>query len=86
MLAFRVKLQLGLLLPAQGPVVQPVNPPISTEAKSVTVVPVGNSLRDYLSARDEDINVITEAATTPETFIPGCTIRFTVRWTRGFIS
>jgi hypothetical protein len=43
-----------------------------------TVIPVTNHLVTFLNAQGETINPLTDAATTPETFKPGCQLTFTV--------
>ncbi len=48
-----------------------------------TVIPQGNALRNFLRAQSyggqpESIDPLTDAATTPERFKPGCTLTFTV--------
>ena len=43
-----------------------------------TQIPVGNGLQDLFNNRGENINAFTEAATTPETFIPSGVLTFTV--------
>lgn len=43
-----------------------------------TTIPVGNGLQDMFNGRGENINALTDAATTPETFIPSCGLTFTV--------
>jgi len=43
-----------------------------------TVIPVGGALAGYLNAEGESINPLTDAATTPQTFTPQCSLTFTV--------
>ncbi|MCC6213542.1 MAG: DUF4114 domain-containing protein [Polyangiaceae bacterium] len=48
-----------------------------------TTIPDGNNLRSFLDAQQyqgqaETIDPLTDAATTPETFVPGCVLTFTV--------
>ena len=43
-----------------------------------TVIPVGGNLVGYLNAQGETIDPLVDAATTPETFTPGCALTFTV--------
>ncbi len=43
-----------------------------------TVIPVGAGLQNLFNARGEAINAVSSAATTPETFVPGCALDFTV--------
>lgn len=44
-----------------------------------TTIPVGTSLQSYLDRRGETgLQVVRDAAITPERFMPGCSIRFTV--------
>ncbi len=43
-----------------------------------TVIPVGNALQSFLNAEGETINPLTDAAITPQTFTPQCSLTFTV--------
>jgi hypothetical protein len=49
-----------------------------TTQSNGTVIPVTNHLVTFLNAAGETINPLTDAATTPETFKPGCQLTFTV--------
>jgi MYXO-CTERM domain-containing protein len=43
-----------------------------------TPIPQGNGLQGLFNSRGEAINALTDAQTTPETFVPGCALTFTV--------
>lgn len=43
-----------------------------------TQIPQGAGLQDLFTSRSESINALSDAATTPETFVPSCGLTFTV--------
>jgi hypothetical protein len=54
------------------------SPALALQQPDGTTIPTGNGLQNEFISRGENIDALTQAATTPETFIPSCGLTFQV--------